>query len=69
MASHFILHDWVTNQEIVVGYNGYRHEGSKDSPGTNVWWRDDRGNIQSAFVKESPDEINEIMLKSDSSPR
>ena len=68
MALHFILHDWVTNQEIVIDYNVYQHEGEEKSPGTNVWWRDDQGNVHSAFVKESPEEIREIMSKTTSRP-
>lgn len=61
MDLYFILHDWTTNQEILIELNEYRHEGALGSPGTTVWWRDGQGNSRSAFVKESPEEINEIM--------
>ena len=61
MAYKFTLHDWKTNQEISVEFNDYSHMGSVGEAGTNIWWRDEQGNRHAAFVKESPEQINEIM--------
>lgn len=61
MSHKFTLHDWKTNQEVYVEFNDYSHEGSVGESGTSVWWRDEQGNRHSAFVKESPEQINEIM--------
>lgn len=61
MSLKFTLHDWKTNESVLVCFNEYSHEGSLGSPGTNVWWKDDAGERHSAFVKESPEEINTII--------
>ena len=64
MVHTFILHSWETNEEISVGWNNFRSEGTIDQPGTMVWWTDEDGINHSAMVKESPKEINQIMQES-----
>lgn len=64
MEQRFILHSWKTNEEIYVGWNNFRSEGTKDQPGTMVWWTDEKGVNHSAMVKETPEEVNQIMQKS-----
>lgn len=55
----FILHCYKTNEEIHVGYNGFRSYGSSADNFTQVEWIDDDNNKQSAIVKESFEKVNE----------
>ena len=55
----FILHCYKTNEEIHVGYNGFRSYGSKEESPTQVEWLDDEQNKHSATVKETFEEVNE----------
>ena len=73
MKNNYIsLHDWKTGELVRVCINQFSSEGSYiyqginivAQPGTMVWWRDERGDSRSAFVKESTDEINELMENS-----
>lgn len=64
MVHTFILHSWKTNEEIYVGWNNFRSEGTTEQPGTMVWWTDETGINHSEMVKESPEEVNQIMQKS-----
>lgn len=64
MEKTFILHSWKTNEEICVGWNNFRSEGVCDESGTMVWWTDENGINHSAMVKETPEEVNQIMQKS-----
>ena len=64
MAHTFILHSWKTNEEICVGWKRFRSEGSLQQPGTTVWWIDDNGINCSATVRETPEEVNQIMQDS-----
>lgn len=34
MVHTFILHSWKTNEEIYVGWNNFRSEGTTEQPGT-----------------------------------
>lgn len=61
MVQTFILHSWKTYEEIHVGWNNFRSEGSPKQPGTMVWWTDENGISHSAVVQESPEEVNQIM--------
>ena len=64
MMTSFILHDWRSGQEIEVDFNEFSYEGSQNQPGSTVWWRDDHGDSRSAFVRETPEEIDEIINQS-----
>ena len=64
MEKTFILHSWKTNEEICVGWNNFRSEGVCDESGTMVWWTDENGINHSAMVKETPEEVNQIMQES-----
>ncbi|MDE5566841.1 MAG: hypothetical protein K2J12_00215 [Muribaculaceae bacterium] len=55
----FILHCYKTNEEIHVGYNGFRSYGSSADPFTQVEWIDNEQNKHSATVKETFKEVNE----------
>lgn len=64
MKDSFFLHDWKTGKQVLVLWLGFSSEGSPNETGTNIWWTDEHGNKQSAFVRESPEQINEIMQES-----
>lgn len=44
--------------------SNFRSEGTTKQPGTMVWWADEDGINHSAMVKESPEEVNQIMQES-----
>lgn len=64
MEHTFILHSWKTNEEICIGWKNFYSEGTCDESGTMVRWTDENDINHSAMVKESPEEVKQIMQES-----
>lgn len=52
----FILHRAENSKEICVSCD-YSAEGTKNEPGTDIWWKDENGDQHHATVKETLDDI------------